>query len=519
MKRRNFLQAATAASVPLFVNGTPLQAMASSPLFNLVNPDNDKVLVLIQLLGGNDGLNTIIPLDQYTGLAQVRENIMIPEEFAIPLTDTVGVHPGLSVVRNFMEEGKAGVVRAVGYPNQNRSHFRSMDIWSSGSSAEDNWSTGWLGRYLDTVVDAGYPEGYPNEEHPHPFAITMGGNVSETCQGLLANYSHVVYDPLSLNPLLEGEGSMLPETPYGDELAFLRQSIEQANAYGEVITEAAEMGANTVVYPASNRLARQLKNVALLLSGGLQTKIFIVSMGGFDTHANQVIGGSPLGGEHAQLLKALAQAMTSFQIDLENLGLEQRVLSMTFSEFGRRIRSNASFGTDHGTAGPIMLFGPCVNPQVLGENPEIDSHMGNSEGIPMQYDFRDVYGSVLVDWFELEEDQVRNLLYQDFTRLPILEPCENITNSEEVEELELAVDTFPNPCREGFTLSFQCQRAHIRITLFDSVGAVVRQLADKTLPQGRHRLQVDLSRLPAGAYFVRLQMGQKVQTKRVLKLG
>ena len=518
MKRRNFLQAASAASVPFLVNGIPLQAMARSPLFNLVNPDNDKVLVLIQLLGGNDGLNTIIPLDQYTGLAQVRENIMIPEDFVVPLNDTVGVHPGLSVLRNFMEEGKAGVVQAVGYPNQNRSHFRSMDIWSSGSSAEETWSTGWLGRYLDTVVD-GYPEGHPNEEHPHPFAINMGGNVSETCQGLLANYTHVVYDPYSLNPLLEGEGSGLPDTPYGDELAFLRQSIIQANAYGETIVDAANMGANTVNYPESGRLARQLKNVALLLSGGLQTRIFIVSMGGFDTHANQVMEGAPLGGEHAQLLKAIGQAMTSFQLDLANMGLEHRVLSMTFSEFGRRIRSNASFGTDHGTAGPMMLFGPCVNPQVLGDNPEIDGQMGNAEGIPMQYDFRDVYGSVLVDWLEIEEEQVRSLLYEDFTHLTILQPCDNVTSTATVEELELAVETFPNPCRSGFTLSFQCQEAHVRISLFDSLGAVVRQLANRTLPPGRHRLTVDLSRLPAGAYFVRLQIGQKIQTKRVLKLG
>lgn len=521
MKRRNFLQTAaagTAASLPFFLNGMPLQTMAKSALFNSINPDNDRVLVLIQLIGGNDGLNTIIPLDQYVGLSQVRENIMIPEANVISLTDTVGVHPGLSILRNFFEDGKAGVVQAVGYPNQNRSHFRSMDIWSSGSSAEDSWSSGWLGRYLDTYYD-GYPEGYPNTEHPHPFAITMGGNVSETCQGWAANYSHTVYDPFSLSPLLEGEADSLPDTPYGDELAFLRHSIAQTNAYGEVITDAANMGSNTVVYPETSRLSRQLKNVALLLSGGLQTKIFIVSMGGFDTHANQVLEGSPLGGEHAQLLKAISQAMTSFQADLANLGLEERVLSMTFSEFGRRIRSNASFGTDHGTAAPLMLFGPCVNPQVLGENPEIDSHIGNSEGIPMQYDFRDIYGSILLDWFEVEEDLVRSLLYEDFTHLPILDTCETVVNADEPALPELEIEAFPNPCRDGFTLSFQTNRAHIRISLFDALGAVVRRLADKTLPQGRHRLQVDLSRLPAGAYFVRLQMGQQVQTKRVLKLG
>ena len=173
MKRRNFLQTAaagTAASLPFFLNGMPLQTMAKSALFSNVNPDNDKVLVLIQLIGGNDGLNTIIPLDQYAGLAQVRGNIMIPEQNVLSLTDTVGVHPGLSVLRSLYEEGKAGVVQAVGYPNQNRSHFRSMDIWNSGSGAEETWSTGWLGRYLDSYFD-GYPEGYPNEENPHSLGL------------------------------------------------------------------------------------------------------------------------------------------------------------------------------------------------------------------------------------------------------------------------------------------------------------------------------------------------------------
>jgi uncharacterized protein (DUF1501 family) len=523
MKRRNFLHTAaagTAATLPFFLNGMPLQTMAKSALFSAVNPDSDKVLVLIQLIGGNDGLNTIIPLDQYAGLAAVRGNIIIPEQFVQPLTDTVGVHPGLSFLRAQYDEGKAGVIQSVGYPNQNRSHFRSMDIWNTGSGAENTWSTGWLGRYLDSYFED-YPEGYPNADYPHPFAITMGYNVSETCQGWAANYSLTVFDPFSLNPLLEGAEGTLPDTPYGDELAFLRHSIVQTNAYGEVITEAANLGANTVNYPESGRLAQQLKNVALLISGGLRTKVFVVSIGGFDTHANQVLEGSTLGGEHAQLMKTVSEAMTSFQIDLVNLGIEERVLSMTFSEFGRRIRSNASFGTDHGTAAPIMLFGSCVNPQVLGENPEIDNQIGNAEGVPMQYDFRDVYGSILRDWFEVEDSQVRSLLYEDFTYLPILSDCNEVEEEEEEELLtsgEWLLEASPNPCREGFILSFQCQRTEVRIALFDAVGKVVKQIAARTLPQGRHRIQVDMSTRSPGVYVVRLQMGQQVQTKRVVKV-
>jgi len=519
MKRRNFLKAAagTAASAPFVLNGMPLQTLAQTALFSGIDTENDNILVLIQLQGGNDGLNTIIPLDQYAGLAAVRSNIMIPESTVIPLTDTVGVHPGLSTLHALFDDGKAGVVQAVGYPNQNRSHFRSMDIWTSGSPAEETWADGWLGRYLDTCFTT-YPEGYPNTEHPHPFAITMGGNVSETCQGWAANYCMTVGDPFALTPLLEGEPGALPATPYGDELAFLRQSIAQANAYGEVITEAANNGTNRIVYPEDSSLARQLRNVALLISGGLQTKIYVVSLGGFDTHADQVLEDAPLGGDHAQLLKQLSAAVRSFQLDLERQGLEERVVSMTFSEFGRRIRSNASRGTDHGTASPMLLFGPCVNPQVLGENPEIDSHLGNSEGIPMQFDFRDVYGSILVDWFGVEDSLVRSLLYQDFTYLPVIRNCADVATSTVDTQTVIVLEAFPNPCRSGFTLEFITLGEHLRLSLFDALSAEVRVLANKPLPAGRHRLQVDLSRLPASAYFVRLQMGPRVQTQRVVKL-
>lgn len=518
MKRRNFIRATagTAASLPFFLNGTPLQTMSRSALFSGINTDSDKVLVLIQLNGGNDGLNMVIPLDQYSNLTQVRPNIILPESSLLSLSDTIAVHPNMTDLPNLFDEGKMGLIQSVGYPDQNRSHFRSTDIWTSGSPADEFWANGWLGRYMDTLYD-NYPTGYPNEEFPHPFAITMGSSVSETCQGIASNYSLSLSDPFSLSPLLEGEGGELPETPYGDELAFIRTSIAQSNAYGEVITEIANMGNTTVDYPEGNSLGEQLRNVALLVSGGIKTNVFVVTLGGFDTHADQVVNGDTTQGDHAELMRTLSEAITTFQADITALGLEERILTMTFSEFGRRIRSNGSLGTDHGTAAPLMLFGSCVNSQILGHSPEIDPEVGVGEGVPMQYDFRDIYGSILMDWFEVEEELVRSLLYEDFTHLPILLDCTSVATND-IESPPIVLDVFPNPFHQSFSIQFACQHEHVRLDIFDALGAQIRNISNKKLPAGQHKVNVNLSDLAAGIYFVRIQMGDRVSTKRMVKM-
>jgi uncharacterized protein (DUF1501 family) len=518
MQRRKFLRTAvgTALSMPLLVNGSSLQAMRRSALFSTVNPDNDRVLVLVQLNGGNDGLNTIIPMDQYDNLAQVRSNILLRESDMIELTDTLSLHGNFGIVRDLMDEGKAGIIQGVAYPNQNRSHFRSTDIWTSGSPADEVWTTGWLGSYFDSYIE-GFPEGFPNSEHPHPFAISMGNSVSETCQGTAANYSMALNDPFNLTPLAQGGETTLPDTPYGWELSFLRNAIAQSNAYGSVITTAAEGGQTQATYPEGNRLAEQLRNVALLISGGLRSNIYVVSLGGFDTHAAQVVDGDTSTGEHAVLLQQLHEALAAFHEDLQLLGLEERVLSMTFSEFGRRIRSNDSLGTDHGTAAPLLLFGSCVKPQVLGDNPVIDPQVDFNEGVPMQYDFRDIYGTVLTDWFEVEEDVVRTLLYDGFTRLPILNTCE-IVDTDDLSGAAFELQAFPNPCRNQLKVDFYSPGQALRLSLFDAIGAEVKVMADRRLPAGQHRVHVDTHELPAGVYFVRLQMGERVSTKRVVKL-
>ena len=506
-------------SLPLLFKGMRLSAMTKPSLFDDLDPDSDRVLVLIQLNGGNDGLNTLIPLDQYDNLAVLRNNLVLPESSIIKINDNLGFHPNMAGFKGLYDDGKLGMVQNVGYPNQNRSHFRSMDIWQTASAAEETITTGWLGRYFQQD-HPGFPDNYPNEEYPDPFAITMGNVVSETCQGTGANFSLTLTDPFSLSPLAESSGSGTPDTPYGRELGFIRTTIAQSNLYAENITEAAEKGANMVEYPdgGQNPLAEQLKNIALLISGGMKTKVYIASLGGFDTHANQVVDGNTLVGDHASLLFYLSEAVAAFQADLQAQGLEERVIGLTFSEFGRQIRSNFSLGTDHGTAAPLFVFGSCANTSILGSNPDLSGNIEVQEGVAMEYDFRDIYGSVLQDWFGLEENNIKSLLHNAYQHIPIIKDCNLATSTDDLLEEAFELKAFPNPFRSATTISFSSNGVHVRLSIFNAIGSELKVLVDKTLPRGEHQVNWNSRQLPAGNYYYRLQEGVTQKTKRLIKI-
>ena len=285
MKRRQFLQSGSMMSLPVLLGGLEVSALTGSSLFSLLNNDDDKVLVLIQLNGGNDGLNMVIPLDQYSGLNMVRPNLVLPESSVLKLVDKTGLHPVMTGMHRLYQDEKLAVVQSVGYPNQNRSHFRSTDIWTSGSDADKYLTTGWVGRYLD-VKYPGFPALYPNADCPDPFAITVGNVVSETCQGPLTNFSFTLVNESSVRLVEETVAAPADGTCYSNEVEYIRNTIKQSNAYASNVIEAFDNGNNVAVYPQNNRLADQLKVVANLISGGLGTKIYIVNLGGFDTHAN-----------------------------------------------------------------------------------------------------------------------------------------------------------------------------------------------------------------------------------------
>lgn len=528
--RRSFLRSAGAAGalLPFALHGMPLYGFSSrrSPLNN---PDNKNILVLIQLQGGNDGLATIFDRNQYDNLRAVRENIIVPENAIIAFRGDYGFHPVMGGIKEIWDREAMSVMQNVGYPNQNRSHFRSTDIWNSASSAEEFVSTGWVGRMYDVdYVD--YPNGFPNAENPHPFALTMGKIISETCQGVNANYSLSLLDPFDPGTAFASAGSSTPSDCYGSKLDFVNSTASQTNAFAEVIKKAAESGNNLSPKWDSleTELARKLRNVSRLISGGLQTRVYIIQLGGFDTHDNQVVAGETTTGRQAELLQELSDAACAFQDDLVRLGIDDRVLSMTYSEFGRRIRSNSSLGTDHGTAAPMFFFGSCVQHQILGAHPDVDPQIGIEEGVPMQYDFRDVYGTILRDWLGAPEAEIRNILFSEFQPLPIIKPgCGTSTSASDTFADSPEISLHPNPAtdrlvvhlsnsiRDGLLLNSQPPGA---INIYDSTGGVMEHINTAGIAVQNGTISLSTSSLPRGAYFVRIQTRYGNAVRRFVKL-
>jgi uncharacterized protein (DUF1501 family) len=513
MKRRNFLRNSALTTVPVMLNGMKLGAVPFPLLFGQ-GPDNDRVLVLIQLNGGNDGLNCIIPVDQYSALSVLRTNILIPESSVLPIESGLGMHPSMLKLQQLYQDGKMGIVQGVGYLDQDRSHFRSTDIWTSGSEATEYLTTGWLGRYFyDGHAD--YPEGYPNSEYDAPFALTMGSLVSETCQGPLTNFSLALNDPFALAPLAEGEMGDFPDNNYGRELRFLTDAIAQTNAYASVIIDAAENGNNQATYPDANRLATQLKNVALLIAGGLKTKVYICSLGGFDTHSAQV-GTDTTTGDHATLMLQLSEAVAAFQEDLKLAGKDEKVLTMTFSEFGRQIRSNDSMGTDHGSAAPLLLFGSCVKPGVLGDNAQITVDSDSQEGVAMQYDFRSVYATVLKDWIGMDEATIFEILHPEVQFLPLIEGCSLSTAIQQEVFTDVHFKLFPNPASQFTTMEWLSTGQSWSASLLDKWG---HEVYSWTGPKGSKQLmaqRVNLPAVPSGHYYINLRQGNQSVTRGIV---
>lgn len=514
MKRRNFIQSVGLASVgaPLLLKNFNFGTV-SKQLFKTSKSAEDRVLVLIRMNGGNDGLNTVIPLDQYDNLNIQRPNIIIPENQLLTLTQNTALHPAMTGMRDMFNDGKLSILQNVGYPEQNRSHFRSTDIWTSGL-IDETATTGWLGRHLDQDFP-NYPDAYPNSDNPDPFAISMGYDVSATCQGLMANFCQAVANPADAFNLLETV-QVDDGTYYGSHMAYLSMIIAMANDYGDQINAAYSSGSNaSTMYDANNDLAKQLKDVARLVSGGLKTKIYIVNVNGFDTHDSQVEESTPELGNHAALLKKVSDAVTAFQDDLSLLGLEQRVAGMTFSEFGRQVASNASFGTDHGDAAPLFLFGSCISGGIVGPSPVISNQIVDQAGVPMQIDFRDVYASVLKDWFGADEVDIQAQFEQTINFFPVLDSCNLSIHEEEDKD---AIVVYPNPCSTSTTIRFESQNEEVTIHIRSAEGKLVKEVTSKELMKGTHDVPVDVENLPTGTYTVHIYKKSGNFTKRFVKV-
>ncbi|MFN0214681.1 MAG: DUF1501 domain-containing protein [Saprospiraceae bacterium] len=518
MKRRSFLKLGALASAPIFVNGFKVHSYLSTGLLSALNNDTDRILVLIQLNGGNDGLSTLLPLDQYAALSTLRSPVLIPESAGIKLNNETALHPAMTDLNMAWQDGKVQLIQGVGYPNQNRSHFRSQDIWITASDANQFLTTGWLGRYLDCEFP-GYPNGFPNPDNPDPIALTIGNTVSETCQGVNGNYSLSVIDPNTISVLDDPNLEPVPANCYGMELSFLREAVKQTNQYNDTIKQAAAMGTNLgTKYNADNALAQKLKTVARLISGGLKTRVYVVNQGGFDTHAGQVNANDKTTGAHANLLRNLSNAICAFQDDLSKLGVEERVIGMTFSEFGRRIKTTGT-GTDHGSAAPMILFGSCINPILLGTNPVISPNTTDQEGVAMQYDFRSVYGSVLNQWFKVDKAKVQTLIYPDYQDLPIILGCSTSKAYEPLAADRFELRLLGNPVQHQLNFAIAENKANAyTVELYNETGFALQRIKLENGAGGQVQGQINLEQFSSGAYFLRVSDRHYQKVERVVKI-
>ena len=385
---------AMAPAVPQFLLSA--SALAAEDL-------GETILVVIQLSGGNDGLNTVIPYadDVYK---KNRPLIGISPARVLKIDDYVGLHPSMDGFSNLLQEGKLGIVQGVGYPNPNRSHFSSMDIWQTArndaGAGAGYRATGWLGRALDADAKA------EKAGHDLP-ALHFSSGAARLPLALVGDRIRAAsvqsLDSFKLDDgndvhLRDAISKAIIETRDTDNdlVSFVQQGTRSAIESSRQVQEAVHRYKTDVVYPGTG-LAQRLKTVAQLIDAGLRPRIYYLEIDGFDTHANQ-------GNAHGALLGELSGAVTAFMHDLKQHGHDKRVLAMTFSEFGRRVKENASQGTDHGAAAPLFMVGGRVKPGLLSKHPSMtDLDAGD---VKFAVDFRGLYASVLQNWLGIQSEQV-----------------------------------------------------------------------------------------------------------------
>ena len=408
--RREFLSASSRGIGLLAFSRFAPSFLVQSTLAATPAPEKDRtILVLVQLAGGNDGLNTLIPFED-ADYYRLRPTLGVAKDKVLRVSDTLGLHPSCGALHRSLNEGKLAVVQNVGYPNPNRSHFRSTEIWETASNSEEFAATGWVGRYLDNAC-----AGAPADSHD-PVAVHLSNGVPQSFMGA---HEHPTFGllPGGGNRRDNEETRKLLETMAGQPTAdtgntnanFLKHTLMDALVTEKKVQRVLAdyqpgAGAN---YPG-NPFAASLRNVAALIAAGLPTRVYFVSLSGFDTHSNQL-------NQQANLLTQLSDGLGSFQKDLEAHRLDGQVTTMTFSEFGRRPSENESRGTDHGTAAPLFMLGSSVKGGLHGTAPSLK--LERKQDLSFSTDFRSVYATALDSWLKCPSEPV---LGGKFASLPII---------------------------------------------------------------------------------------------------
>ena len=545
MKRRNFLKlSATASAIGLL----PVEMKAILKTANLSSCDvANRKLILINLAGGNDGLNTIIPINDYDTYANLRPTLKIPNsgvnsfitlDNTLPENQLIGLHPSLTGFKDLYDQGRMRILQSVGYPSQNKSHFASTDIYSTGNDGNswDNGNdSGWIGRFMEKYYINQVNESYP-------LGVQIGSNKTslgfhgETEHGLAINISG--QDPAGFYSELNGLGgpppTNIPDSDYGLELHYIAEIDQLSNQYSQAISNAFNSGSNAISYPDTD-LSNQLKTVAKLISGGLESKVYIVKIGGFDTHNNQSQTAGSIEGKHNDLLIEVSEAIKSFVDDLDGQGLADDIVGLTFSEFGRKAKENGSLGTDHGEIAPMFVFGNPVNGGVSGTNVDLSEATddNNYQLKTVQFDYRQTLGTLLQNFLGADDSVIDSAFFnfstnESFANLKINELIkDSFSIDEDCYGQTLEIDkfnaqgslkewiVFPNPVREILQVHSENEFATVSYSVFNNQSQVVlkgtHQLINGTL-------KVNTQHLNPGIYFIQIISNGKNETHKVLKL-
>lgn len=508
MRRRKFLQQLGTAglALPAVAGLRNVRAFAQSPspaapFARLASSENDRVLVIVRLFGGNDGLNTVVPYaDDNYYLARSRDAqvdiALKPEQvLKIPGSDRLGFHPSLAPLLPLYEEEKVAVVQNIGYPDQDFSHFRSTDIWLSATDPEIYDESGWLGRYLEERYPA-YPYVLPGD----PYAIEVGTSIG---RALLGHHNTMGFTL--------GETSYVPDKPErptfhpsrkaAAEEEYIREGIRQSNVFLQSIIAAFERRpVNAAAYP-DTAFAADVAAVGRLIAGGLRTQLYVVNMAIYDFHATQLR-------DQAALFDDLAPALAAFQRDMEACGLQDRVTLMTISEFGRRVTPTGS-GTDHGAASMLFVIGSSVRGGLIGSEPDL-SNLDGPGNLRMEIDFRQLYATMLGTWFRASDREIDAALYRPFTQLPIFRSVLTGVGTDTREINSILGPATPNPARDATTIPISGTAAGENPTLILS-DASGRTILSRSIEAGARAIRVDTRHLPSGTYFYALRIDGAVR--------
>ena len=520
--RRSFIQAlGLAGAGTMGLAGSSISFAKQSELSAAINAaDNDNILVIIRLFGGNDSLNMVVPINQYDEYANARPTLKRATNTLWSLTDEYSMPNLMSPLESMWGDGKMKIVNSVGYENQSQSHFKGTDVWESTDVDNQVDQTGWLGKYYEEL----HPD-YLINPPSSPTAVQIGALKNITFDGAEAKYSFSV-NTISRLKIIANKGlnyplDNLPDCLHGDKVSFMRSSANSTYKYSGVIYDAYN---SSVDYTAGDGyldddLGATLNTVARLIKGNLGTKVYMLSVRGFDTHISQQ-------GVHDQLLTSIGANVKHFYDDLTQAGWGDKVATMSVSEFGRRLHENGSRGTDHGVAGSIMLFGEGLNgSSVEGQHSSLkQDDLLNGRDLQHHTDFRSVYSIVLKDWMCVDPQIVDNVVLGgtfDDSNLAlgfdcrgdggtILSTASQLANVFDAQTITKQEDTYID-INNNYT-------QHLSIKLYSLLGQEVGTIKSELMSVGKHLIPIKASLgadLPSGYFIYRISSNRGTISRKV----